>query len=234
MTAYYISGYSDEIFVYYTSSFDNKFIFYCNKVIIEIDNIIKYNKSDEFIDVLDYYYSLYTIWDSKNKIREIDKIFNNSISDIDTYLILKKLNPNSTIELYEIISDSLKRIFEIDNYLAVHIFLSKYKILEYFSYTIWEYIEILYKKNKKHIFVLLLAEIKTHLMKNVTDINKLKEIYYSIDIDSIINNIKNSNFDDDTMSSIIKKISILTDVAYNKDDLLCLKNIINKVKKIDI
>jgi hypothetical protein len=215
LMAYYISNYSDDIFKPIKTSNDIKLINAANIMLyyleeIDIHDIQTDFPNDKLIDSIDYYYSLYKMWISDKKINEISNLICKFSTIIDTCFI-KKNNNECIKKCMKQIKNTIKKMFYINTCFATKALLNNYDIFylnKYICAIVWDYIKSKSKDNI-HTILIILAEIRVKLLKVIKAPNDKRFLYYNIDIDSIINKIRNNNFmvyDFNNILNIILKI----------------------------
>ena len=228
LMAYCISSYSNKLFDLYKTKFEQKLILSANKVVLCIEKILLNNKpsselTEEFLNIIDHYYSLYKIWQSKDSINEMSKLFENmqDITNILKIQILKKM----LVVNYDSLFDSMNKLFDLNVKYAIRILLHNYDIfdgLQLFETAFWENVVSNYQKYKDAIFVILVVELRIQLIPQLTNPQDRKELYYNLDTEDIINKIRNYDLDN---HKIIKIINLLQ----NKTNKI---NIEYEIKKI--
>lgn len=215
--AYYIIGYHKEIFIWYWSHYDKKLIQYSKELIDNIKRLYDFpNKTNQCIinnilNIIDFYYSLYSIWKIKNNIATLNKQFTILLDNVETYNVLYSYSDNIYSINSEILSD-INNMNETNNYFSIHLFLTEYETFKKFHDKVWEFINELHKKDNHHILFIMIANIKYILLKNTKDISTLKNIYYTLDIDEFVELSKKFKLKDTYIINIIQKILLYSNI----------------------
>ena len=103
-----------------------------------------------------------------------------------------------------------------------------FKFEKYF----WMKIEELYKYSPDIFFIILLSELRVHLIHKLNTPESRKDIYYSVDIEDIIYKIRNDELNDSDIKDIINimqdKVSIINK-DYQKQKVHLKKNNVVKI-----
>ncbi len=186
LMTYYISAYSDTIFTIKTN-FENKLIRAANQIVSYFEEDKK-NYDSEFYNIIDYYYSVYKIWSSPD-ISVINKIYDKLIDACIEY----RINECSDYK----ISHFIKRIFIINNKMATKTLLQNYPHfinIPVAQNIIWTCINNIKDENLDHIVLIMIAELRIHIIPKLHTSTDRKDIYYKIDIENIIKLIRNNKF----------------------------------------
>lgn len=200
LMAYYISNYCNEIFKPIKTSNDMKLINAANILLyhlneIEHNNISTSFLNDNFIDAIDHYYSLYKKWTSNEKLNDISNLMDKLIDIMNGH---KNKSDTKKIKKY------IKRMFDVNVNFAIKSLLDNYEIF----HGIDEVLDIVWDnirskvKDYIHVFVIMLAEIRVKLIKLINSAVDRKNIYYNVDIDMIIKNIRNNKFNVNEFNTI--------------------------------
>jgi len=233
LMSFYIHLYPEDIFIddkdYYITklkSDSNNLV----QIIIDmttIDNLITKNL-EEFINILDTFYSTYRIWDSKQNIKVIED-----------YIIELKNNfkilhyDNSNVIIINNINNIINNMFEYEFNVSLSKLLPLYKnilINDSIKNNFWN--KILNNYDLKHSKVLIfITNLKYLFLNSNLDINIKKNIYYKIDIEKITNKIETNTFNQLDIIYILKFFSKLLNLPYNNIKLTCISN--KKICSID-
>lgn len=234
--AYYLTGYRKDIFtVFYTTNFDERILNYSDKTVDVIDSIITHKSySDQDLDIIDHYYSLYKIWSSRELLQDIDEEILVLDDVIETYFLLMQMNKSSKVRNQEIIqlTKTIDNIFQMHNMLGLKSLFKYYKqikhipeIKKYF----WNKVKTLNNNDMDHIITILISEIRNTLIPNTQNVNDRKILYFDIDIDDIISKIRCSEINHNDYYPIVKLLVHYTSIIYKKRIM-----IINPQHKNDI
>ena len=233
LMSFYIHLYPEDIFIddkdYYITklkSDSNNLV----QIIIDmttIDNLITKNL-EEFINILDTFYSTYRIWDSKQNIKVIED-----------YIIELKNNfkilhyDNSNVIIINNINNIINNMFEYEFNVSLSKLLPLYKnilVNDSIKNNFWN--KILNNYDLKHSKVLIfITNLKYLFLNSNLDINIKKNIYYKIDIEKITNKIETNTFNQLDIIYILKFFSKLLNLPYNNIKLTCISN--KKICSID-
>jgi len=238
LTAYYLSGYSNEIFQLYMTTRDEKIVKYSHKIVEYMENLFSTKNIDIFeLSLIDRFYSLYNLWISKNTIKKIDKEYEDFIYILKNY---------DKLEKQFLAIEKMDQIFNIDKYLALKTFIDNYKFFYNFDKInnhFWKTVKYIENNNnstnKYRVFVICLAEIRRKIISQSKNINTKKNMYYNIDIEDIINSIRDNSFTIDHILVITKiinneiknnyNISIINIKNYEKDIIRYIKDIFDNI-----
>lgn len=250
LMAYCIFSFSDTLFSSYKTRFEQKLVLSANKVVIYMNKLVNNTHvseefANDFLHVIDHYYSLYKIWKSKDSINEMSNLFEdiqtttniikyqNKINKINK---TKKYKESNIINInYDPLINSLEKIFYLNSKYALRIMLHNYDIfdeLPLFETTFWNKVKVIYPKHKDAMFVILVVELKIRLIQRLSDPLDRKEIYYKLDTENIIDKISAGSLSN---SKIIKIINMLQNKTSKINSNFTYKELIdNKNKEIDI
>lgn len=190
LMSYAFSSYGNDIFKPYKTNMDNKLIRYSNKLIKYLSNILKGKEiDDEFYVVINKYYSLFMLWQSKEKLRDMTKLFQELMDLMESTNVMKKLGiynqqnspSNNIIEKYQ-------KILSLNRTIAVGMIMRSYTIFktdQQFTSFYWSDISSLNFDLFWDVIIIIIVDIKGKLSSITTDINIRKRLYYSIDTDMI-------------------------------------------------
>jgi len=217
--AYYISLYTDTIFKNIKTTFDNNLIDSANKVVayfemINDDNIDNDNFYSNIYEIIDQYHFLYKKWSSKDLLTVVDNILNTLITTMKSCYTGYYVFELSYDNIIPIINDNINKLYNIDKLLCINSILDIYHLLYNFPQSknyFWSLVSS-YTEDKQHLFIILVSCTKKYIMKSTKDITILKQIYYTIDNETIINDVINNKFDLNYMIKILNYIIY----SYNK------------------
>lgn len=218
LMAYCISSYPNEIFDIYCSRSEKKLMFYANKVVVLIerllDNINKINElnkdikfMDEFYKVIDHYCSLYRTWKTKDILNDQTNIFEELLESMNLYKLQSKISMKNNLE-NKIIA-ILEKLFQNDPNYAIQMLLFNYnKIKDLASITnvIWEKIYKIMLSNMDMIFLILVVELRIKIIPLLEHPNDRRDVYYGIDTEEIINDIRNNDLNIDQIQNTVNKL----------------------------
>lgn len=211
--AFYLSGYHKEIFLTRCTKFDNKILYYANVIIMHISYIITdcMIKDNEFLDVVDHYYSLYKIWVGNDTIKQVDNKLINFKNTLDTYHTLGKLNEySSNNTMIPALKKHMNDIFCINKMIGLKVFLQYYnqfRTISVIKTFFWDKITTIYDNNTNHTFILLVAELRKCLIQSTSTTESKKKLYYNIDIDELIKKARNDNIIEQDYIDILNILS---------------------------
>jgi len=229
MLSYYISYNAEELFKPFKTNSDLNFLNAANKIIYYLEKIkddMNIIYQDDFIDAVDEYFAYYKKWTSKDTLYHIDSLFENLTKLITIYKIKIKKQMEIKNEINEIM-EIMDKIYKIDKKFAIKTFLNKYQyfvINEILTNKIWHMIEKMSfnENDRNHIILLIIAELRVKLIPMLVIPKDRKDIYYQIDTEEIIKNIRCNNFHLTNLKKIMDifedKISILYPKYKNIND----------------
>jgi hypothetical protein len=190
LMSYAFSSYGDDIFKPYKTNMDNKLIRYSNKLIKYLANIINGRViDDEFYVVVNKYYSLFMIWQSKEKIREITKLFQELMDLMESSSVMDKLGIyNQKESLSKTIIAKYEIMLTLNRTIAIGMIMRSYatfKTEQNFSQFYWSDICSLNFNLFWEVILIIIIDVKGKLSNTAKDINMRKRIYYSIDTDDL-------------------------------------------------
>ena len=106
----------------------------------------------------------------------------------------------------------IKKIFSINVNFAIKSLLNNYDLfsdVEGILDIIWDNIKHTVK-DYIHVFVIMMAEIRVKLIKSIDSAIDRRTIYYNVDIDTIIKEIRNNTFDIGEFNKVFKIIALHT------------------------
>ena len=227
LMAYYISGYTDKIFTNYKSSSENKLILAANKVVVYIEKLLNnanFGFDDEFYLSIDHYYSLYKLWESNGSIKKLCNIFDEIIelNKIKKYIL--KNNNDYDDKLMRLVQS----MFNYNPNYTIHVILHNYEMIggsKNVNTFFWDKVSYYFNKDRDTIFLIIIAELRNKLIFMLKNPSDRKDLYYNIDIENIINKIRNHDFSESDITSII---TVLLDKVY------IIKNVHPNINKEDI
>ena len=83
LMAYAISAYDNEFFGSYKTSFDKSLMMSANKLVLELEDLNNNLNINEFREDLDHYYSIYKVWESKDSLNQVDKIYDEIQNELE-------------------------------------------------------------------------------------------------------------------------------------------------------
>jgi hypothetical protein len=192
LLSYYISTFNNHIFPIKTS-YENKLVSTANKVILYLEGSRRIDH--DFHDTVDYYYSLYKIWNSSD-LQAITALYDSFISLCTEY----KYNTKYEYRIVNIID----KMFYINDKMAAKLLLQNYNM--YMDITVatnklWSCLNNVNDIN--HVFLILTAELRIKLIYLTHSSKDRKDIYYKIDTEDIIKDIRTNNFGQNKIKNII-------------------------------
>ena len=178
--AYYISGYSSDIFFWCETNFDMKLVHYANLIVSYLERTLSLENIDinEFEGTLDYYYSLYNLWSSKTVLKKLEDISENFIDSVETYSIIKQMDAKSLdlVEYSNQIKECINDMIQVDKYLAIKMILGHYsdfslspEITEY----VWNLINETYSLDKFRTLSVIMSKLRKQLIFSTDDQEKI-------------------------------------------------------------
>lgn len=231
LKAYILKHYGKQLGSWYENNYDKE-MNYCSSIVVEgITDIIrcdKIEKNNKFILIMDYYYSLYQIWNSKINVNNITKKMNSIIENVNTYEIMYIMDYKSVIELEKDIKKNINDLFNTYKFMALCILKDNYDKLGKFKEYFWNNVKSI--SDNYHSCAIILEHIRNKLLESTTDVIEKKNIYYNIDIDDLINKIKIREIKDADIHSYIKLIYSIMQLKYeNKNYIDSMKFIMDKL-----
>ena len=213
LLTYYISEYPTETLYNNSQEKSNQDIKHkifnaANHVILFLEGIN--DNVDEFCDAVDYYYSLYKIWTSDDiyKINNLfDELYNLCYHNNDKLTIYK-------LTIYKLkIINILDKMFALNTKMTIQILLENYKYFvtnKIITKHMWGTITRISNSNPKkedsniqHIILIMITRLRIELISLLSNSVDLKDIYYRIDTEDIIRNIRNYTFNQSKINHII-------------------------------
>jgi len=200
LMAYYINGYYNELFPLYMTRLDEKIVKYSKKVVQYMQKIFtnQFIIKNNFYRLIDHYYSLYNLWNSKNVIKSIDKKYEEFTNS------LQLLDSDDSIFF-------INELFDIDIYLSLKVLITNYdkfynkkSVNDYF----WKRLINININDEYRIFIILLAELRKNIISISKNINTKKNLYYNVDIEDILDSIRNRTLTLEHINGIINIINI--------------------------
>ena len=170
LMSYAISAFSNDIFGQYHSTFEKSLIFNANRLVLEVEEILNNQiYKNSLSDCLDNFYSLYKVWESKESINQIEEIYDRMIHElklIDLH-VKRNLTDNNDTHKNNVIN-YLFELFNLNQKYTAKVILMKYgdlsdKTFKFEKY-FWMKIEELYKYSPDIFFIILLSELRVHLI----------------------------------------------------------------------
>lgn len=222
LMAYYISNYK--------KNFDMKLITLSTLVVKYLSQFINADKVSykiygKLLDVFDTYQSLYYCWKNKDQISNIqDKI--NQLNEIITCM-----NKVENYDYSTILND-IQESFQNYPLESLKLFLQSYKVYKLHTNiknAIWNNIGYI-NKNKIQMILIMIAEIRLLLIQTFANIENRKMLYYDIDVENIVDKIRNNKFKPKYINKIIiKLIYVMRETKIDTSQL----NQYNNLKKIN-
>lgn len=144
----------------------------------------------------------------KNNLIEIEKSLDQLIENIklENYF-LKQKNYHSKHKIVSENLDLIKNMFKINPTFALKTILPEYKILSnqnvLYEEIIWKYVYKNFNSNYENIILILISELRLYLIKNSKHIGQKKDLYYKIEIETVINKLRNDNLNTEDIFSIL-------------------------------
>jgi hypothetical protein len=110
---------------------------------------------------------------------------------------------------YGPIEENIHKLFKINSKFALNLILdnySKFKSNEKLQNIIWTVIKAFFPKPKDEVLLLLISQVRIKLIPLLTSIQDRKDIYYDIDSEKIIDNIRNDQFNFKSIKEIIDRL----------------------------
>jgi hypothetical protein len=210
LMAFYIHRYSNILFDKYKTKLEQKLIISANKVVQNINKLLK-NYDIDLVSTLltniDNYYSLYKIWSEKDSIDKMAILFENIQNNINILKIQKKNKCNCDIN-HKCLIKYIDDLFDLNQKYALRIILHDYHIfynMPKFEKEFWDKIRTIYINHKDIylMFVILVVELKIKLIQILSNPIDRKDIYYKLDTENIINRISTNTLDDNYIINIM-------------------------------
>lgn len=190
--SYCIIGYGNIIFDYQLRS-EIKLITAANSVVYYTELILnnKYTNTTikEFINAFDNYYALFKLWMSKDDIilinSKIEKIQSNTLNE-------------------QQICDKINLLFKLNTKCSIKLFLENYEVFNKYDNAkklFWSLIK--YDNEIETKIVLLIADIRHKLIKRAQSPECKKSLYYNIDIEDIVSQIRKNEMNYNYLKNII-------------------------------
>ena len=239
LMSYAISAYPGDIFGQYHTNFDKSLILNANRLVLEIEESINNQiYKNNLNDSLDYFYSLYKVWESKESINEIEEIYDKMIHELKLINLNEKRNNNENNDIHQNnVITYLFELFNLNQKYTTKIILAKYndmsdKTFKFEKY-FWMKTEELYKHSSDIFFIILLSELRVHVIHRLKTPEERKDIYYTVDIEDIIYKIRNDELHDTDIKKIINimqdKVSIINKNYQKKTVHINKKNNVVKI-----
>ncbi|QKF94108.1 hypothetical protein QKU48_gp0650 [Fadolivirus algeromassiliense] len=212
LMAYCISAYPDNLFDTFRSRFEQKLILAANKVVLYLEKLITESElssdfHDEFLNIMDHYYSLYKLWKSRDSINQMSIVFDEMKEAINIYRL--QLKRNYTLTNYDSIYLSLNELFNQNPKYATRILLHNYdivRVIDAVEIKFWDKVREAYSRDKDAIFIIMVAELRIKLIPMLTNPIDRKELYYTIDTEEIINKVRAYDFTQDKIKKIMNTL----------------------------
>ena len=199
------------------------------------DDDIK-NKVDVFANSLEHFSSLLEVWNSKDKINKFNQFCNEIkelLETIKIIIIMDKKNKKIVEYINKIFVELQTKVdkypgmtfkFLFDNY-------TSFKINPYFQDEFWKFIKKNSNSRKIKAMLISLASLRFSIIKNKDKKNIREKIYYYIDIDDLVNKIRNGEDPEISFNNILEKLEVILDIESNKDIFYLerIKNCFNKI-----
>ena len=191
MLSYYISSYARDIFAIQTEA-ETKLITAANKVIIYLQGIK--NLGSDFYDTVDYYYSLYKIWNSDDLLRI--STLHDRLNDLcREHRITGKIPKRQMIRLYN-------KMININEKMTIKLLLQNYDIYTDAVVTkMWHDMDV--SEDMTHIIVMLAVELSIKLIQKMSSAQDRKDIYYKVDTEKMIRSIRNDRCTPEKINKIV-------------------------------
>lgn len=203
--AYRMSAYSDEVFGIYCSLGDKKLRMAANKTVAHIETIIgNHHKMDDdkyvskFCQCMDYYYSLYKVWSSRESLDKISRLCD-SFDESDE---------NSE----ETFIEQIEKMVDCDLKYSVKLLLDNYQILKKHAQSkekFWHLVYVNYTASSDVLFMVFVSSIKAKMIKKTDQVQIKKELMYEIDVDAILVSIQNQTFTIEQQKNIVIKLETI-------------------------
>lgn len=243
LKSYYITNYKKYVFGDELSCTESRLLLAAgiltnilNKITKLHNKKISKRRHNKLIDAIDYYLAIYNIWASKSRLVRLEEIFN----DIkEKYTILKYSHDSeSQNESINCINYKIVNMFLINPYFTVNILLENYYLVlaSCSTYNIfWENVNVNIIDHER-IFIIIVSLLRLRLI-NMLKIGKArKELYYMIDVEDIIKNIRYNKFTDSNKKKIIDifydKVRIISPkftTDFDKDGVDVLKDLYDEI-----
>lgn len=218
LMAYLISAHGNHIFSSYKTTHEKLLILNANQLIVKLEEYLFNNfvDKDGLSEILDHYYSIYKVWENKDSIEKIEKIFENLQEEIE----LKNIKERRMMNIYnqnDTIINYFQQSFELNTKYSIKLILNKYpEIIKNNSQLesfFWKNIKKSFKHSSEVIFLIILSELRVHLIHKLTSPQEKKDLYYNLDIEEIIKKIREDKFTKQDrikiMNLLQEKISII-------------------------
>jgi len=235
LMAYCISSYANKMFSTYKSRFEQKLIIAGNTVVVDIERLIKQESRrkksidhtfmKEFYEAIDHYCSLFKIWHSKDILNKQNEIFDELCDIIKIYKIQIKKGISINYNVYDQSLICIDKMFQYNHNFAIQTLLHNYNIFNMDNVSdvntnnikeiIWTKTSDELLTNFNGIFIILVVELRIKLIPLLQTPTDRKDLYYNIDIENIVENVRNCNFDHTKINNILSllqlKVKIIND-----------------------
>jgi len=218
LKAYYITYYSDDIFVGGISNIENELLYSAKYTVSSIEDIVHTKKKfqckktkDSLSNILDYYLSVYNIWISQDRISYIEGIFENIKEkyQISQYLRISE-------KYIDDINHQITNMYLINPYFSASILLDNYEILRISSQlysNLWDVLKAS-SIDFNRIFLIIISALRIKLINLINIAEDRKDLYYKIDTDELVNKMRTEDFStrdiEYVISIFVKKINIIS------------------------
>ena len=234
--AYYISSNPRNITENFINShLTDKLIYASNSLVAYIEYTANEDNEDEFYQVIDYYFSVYKTWKSKDVFIKIDSNYEKLEENIKIQRMSEK-SKNTDSDTLE-----LKGLYLVDELFNINPKIATNKLLSNYSFVsantsikdrIWQNISEISTENvgyRDHFFLILVAELRIELIRKLKLSKDRKELYYKIDVEEIIQCIRNNSL---RLSYVINTILLLSKKVNNLN-IDTKTNIEDKIKQFN-
>lgn len=174
-----------------------------------IENGERKHVGETFLDCIDHYYSLYRMSKSSDQISKIDVLFNRLEEKIKAHLLASVKGYKMTLGRFKIID----KMFSIDPMITAKRLLSSYRLISAIS----DVADIIWKQilnnmnstvyNREHLFIIMVAELRMLMIPKLISSLDRKRLYYKIDIEEIIQAVRNRSLSTVDVMNIIRIFS---------------------------
>ena len=225
MMAYYFSYYGNDVFGEFKTYYEKKLINAAHEVVCYLERKNN-NYNDNFYDILDNYYSLYQTFIKKSSLYKIDDMMVILEDYIKASKLLQIQNKSIDHNFIKKINNIISEIFKINHNFAIKTFLQNYDMFidsNNIMKHIWDKIKEYFKNDIRHAILIIIAELRVKLIQSLTLSEDKKDIYFNIDIEIIIKDIRNNDFTIEKINNIIKlllqKINKITNLNITNQKL---------------
>lgn len=224
--AYYISTFHHSIFGQKRSRTETKLTMYANQVVSHIEEFNRLGQlRDEFYESFDHYYSLYKTWISQESLQDIDEYFDEMVEQLKGYKMKLRIKKVHDKKLEADIISTLEKMLNKDSSFAIKTLLTNYDLIRGYGFItkhIWEKVsKEVYRKNDS-ILLIMVAELRISIIPQLKESKDRKDIYYKIDTEEMVKKIRNNDFTQKDLASILDLISTKVkkfNPSFNKPNL---------------